>query len=99
MPDLVSIIGENFLSQLIEATNNLTTVTISFPPITNSDDKATPNPQANEGRASPLATDSGDVLGQSMDVHAFAVGTVVTDRPPHRTARAEFPHAAPTLGV
>src|SRR6476646_7389272 len=26
-------------------------------------------------------------------------GTVVTDRPPHRTARAEFPHAAPTLGV
>ena len=29
----------------------------------------------------------------------FAVGTVVTDRPPHRTARAEFPHAAPTLGV
>ena len=29
----------------------------------------------------------------------FVVGTVVTDRPPHRTARAEFPHAAPTLGV
>ena len=30
---------------------------------------------------------------------SFAVGTVVTDRPPHRTARAAFPHAAPTLGV
>jgi hypothetical protein len=29
----------------------------------------------------------------------FAVGTAVTGRPPHRTARAEFPHAAPTLGV
>ena len=29
----------------------------------------------------------------------FAVGTAVTDRPPHRTARAEFPHAAFTLGV
>ena len=28
----------------------------------------------------------------------FVVGTVVTDRPPHRTARAEFPHAAPTSG-
>jgi hypothetical protein len=30
--------------------------------------------------------------------YSFAVGTVVTDRPPHRTARAEFPHAAPTSG-
>ena len=30
---------------------------------------------------------------------SFAVGTAVTGRPPHRTARAEFPHAAPTLGV
>ena len=26
----------------------------------------------------------------------FAVETVVTGRPPHRSARAEFPHAAPT---
>ena len=31
--------------------------------------------------------------------YPFAVGTAVTGRPPHRTARAEFPHAAPTLGV
>ncbi len=30
---------------------------------------------------------------------SFAVGTVVTNRPPHRTAQAEFPHAAPTLGA
>ena len=29
----------------------------------------------------------------------FAVETVITDRPPHRSARADFPHAAPTLGV
>jgi RecA-family ATPase len=29
----------------------------------------------------------------------FAVGTAVTGRPPHRSAQAEFPHAAPTLGV
>src|SRR5262245_20092554 len=31
--------------------------------------------------------------------YSFAVETVVTDRPPHRSARADFPHAAPTLGV
>jgi regulator of protease activity HflC (stomatin/prohibitin superfamily) len=29
----------------------------------------------------------------------FAVGTAVTGRRPHRSAQAEFPHAAPTLGV
>ena len=29
----------------------------------------------------------------------FAVGTAVTDRPPLRSVRAEFPHTAPTLGV
>jgi hypothetical protein len=29
----------------------------------------------------------------------FAVGTLIAERPPHRAARAEFPHAAPTLGV
>jgi hypothetical protein len=28
----------------------------------------------------------------------FAVGTVVTDRPPHRSVRADFPHTAPTSG-
>jgi hypothetical protein len=27
-----------------------------------------------------------------------AVGTVITDRPPPRSVRAEFPHTAPTLG-
>ena len=29
----------------------------------------------------------------------IAVGTPITERPPHRTVRAEFPHTAPTLGV
>src|SRR5947208_7533945 len=28
-----------------------------------------------------------------------AVGTLVTERPPHRTVRAAFPHTAPTSGV
>jgi len=30
---------------------------------------------------------------------SIAVGTPITERPPHRTVRAEFPHTAPTLGV
>src|SRR5260370_41956432 len=28
----------------------------------------------------------------------IAVGTLITERPPHRTVRAAFPHTAPTLG-
>ena len=27
----------------------------------------------------------------------IAVGTAITDRPPHRSVRAELPHTAPTL--
>jgi hypothetical protein len=27
-----------------------------------------------------------------------AVGTLITERPPHRTVRAAFPHTAPTSG-
>ena len=30
---------------------------------------------------------------------AFAVGTRVTSRPPHRSVRAACPHTAPTSGV
>src|SRR6266704_772396 len=30
---------------------------------------------------------------------AIAVGTPITERPPHRTVRAAFPHTAPTSGV
>src|SRR5690606_37394249 len=29
----------------------------------------------------------------------FAVGTLITERPPHRSGRAEFPHPAPTLMI
>jgi hypothetical protein len=29
----------------------------------------------------------------------IAVGTLISERPPHRTVRAGFPHTAPTLGV
>jgi hypothetical protein len=29
----------------------------------------------------------------------IAVGTLITERPPHRSVRAEFPHTAPTSGV
>jgi len=28
---------------------------------------------------------------------AVAVGTIIADRPPHRTVRAALPHTAPTL--
>jgi hypothetical protein len=34
-----------------------------------------------------------------VDVSEIAVGTLITERPPHRTVRAQFGHTAPTLGV
>jgi len=40
-----------------------------------------------------------DIVRSGQQAHRFAVGTAVTGRPPHRTARAAFPHAAPTLGA
>ena len=30
--------------------------------------------------------------------NSIAVGTLIAERPPHRTVRAAFPHTAPTLG-
>jgi len=33
------------------------------------------------------------------DISEIAVGTLITERPPHRTERAPFGHSAPTLGV
>jgi len=39
-------------------------------------------------RSASIATIGGD-----------AVGTPITERPPHRTVQAAFPHTAPTLGV
>jgi len=40
----------------------------------------------------PIALDAqGTGLAASI-----AVGTLIAERPPHRTVRAEFPHTAPT---
>ena len=33
------------------------------------------------------------------DISEIAVGTLITERPPHRTVRAQFGHTAPTAGV
>jgi hypothetical protein len=33
------------------------------------------------------------------DISEIAVGTLITERPPHRTVQAQFGHTAPTLGV
>jgi len=37
--------------------------------------------------------------GSSIDRPTFAVGTPISERPPHRSVRAGFPHTAPTSGV
>ena len=36
-------------------------------------------------------------LGLPPSLVQVAVGTIIADRPPHRTVRAAFPHTAPTL--
>ena len=33
------------------------------------------------------------------DISEIAVGTLITERPPHRTERAQFGHSAPTSGA
>ena len=33
-----------------------------------------------------------------VDISEFAVGTLIAERPPHRTERAPFGHSAPTSG-
>ena len=33
------------------------------------------------------------------DISEIAVGTLITERPPHRSVRAQFGHTAPTSGV
>ena len=33
------------------------------------------------------------------DISEIAVGTLITERPPHRSERAQLRHSAPTLGV
>jgi retron-type reverse transcriptase len=39
------------------------------------------------------------VMVRYADTAAFTVGTLISERPPHRTGRARFGHPAPTLGV
>jgi IS6 family transposase len=39
------------------------------------------------------------VKGRWKYLYLFAVGTLIAERPPHRSVRAGFPHTAPTLGV
>jgi len=41
------------------------------------------------------------IIGRAFarPVGSVAVGTPITERPPHRTVRARFGHTAPTLGV
>ena len=34
-----------------------------------------------------------------VDISEIAVGTLITERPPHRTERAPFGHSAPTSGT
>ena len=42
----------------------------------------------------------GEAVGAERGVSSgFAVGTVITHRPPHRSVQAGFPHTAPTSGV
>src|SRR6266581_3250604 len=38
------------------------------------------------------------LLGSSMSATLIAVGTLISERPPHRSVRAAFPHTAPTSG-
>jgi hypothetical protein len=45
---------------------------------------------------SALCGEDGVAEIRSMSI---AVGTPITERPPHRTVRAAFPHTAPTLDV
>jgi hypothetical protein len=40
-----------------------------------------------------------EALGIDFISYMIAVGTLITERPPHRTVRAAFPHTAPTSGV
>jgi hypothetical protein len=43
--------------------------------------------------------DSGEPNRALFLMRRIAVGTLITERPPHRTVRAQFGHTAPTLGV
>ena len=38
-------------------------------------------------------------FGAASPTQLIAVGTLITERPPHRSERAQLRHSAPTLGV
>jgi len=55
---------------------------------------------AGDGGLSGAGSGGADSGGaDSRRQKGIAVGTPITERPPHRTVRAAFPHTAPTLGV
>ena len=39
------------------------------------------------------------VTNSYLETRVIAVGTLIAERPPHRSVRARFGHTAPTLGV
>ena len=39
------------------------------------------------------------LMGDDEAKLRIAVGTLIAERPPHRSVRAVFPHTAPTLGA
>jgi hypothetical protein len=45
-----------------------------------------------------IASAAGRANARPMTGSAIAVGTLIAERPPHRTVQAAFPHTAPTLG-
>ena len=53
---------------------------------------------ADVDRYSFVVSDSHRLLLAGLPAH-IAVGTPITERPPHRSERAQFGHSAPTLGV
>jgi hypothetical protein len=53
---------------------------------------------ADVDRYSFIVVDLHHLLLAGLPAH-IAVGTLITERPPHRTVRAQFGHTAPTLGV
>lgn len=53
---------------------------------------------ADVDRYSFIAADLHRLLSAGLPAH-IAVGTPVTERPPHRSRRARFAHRAPTQGV
>src|SRR5712691_6440258 len=50
------------------------------------------------GRYPLLGPDFHRLDRTSLRLAHDAVGTLITERPPHRTVRAAFPHTAPTSG-